>query len=101
MRAIAHGNSMSDVRLISIEKRYIKIALATAWGGPAMSVVSKIAALIEALRREPDAFATMRPADRLQLAQVCRFIADKADPPKSDGPKAGVLADLSRGQRSE
>ena len=66
-----------------------------------MTVVSKIAALIEALRREPDAFATMRPADRQQLAQVCRFIADKADPPNANVPKEGVLADLRRGQRSE
>ena len=67
-----------------------------------MTVVSKIAALIEALRREPDAFATMRPADRRQLAQVCRFIADRADPPNSDVPKEeGVLADLRSGHRSE
>jgi hypothetical protein len=43
----------------------------------------------------------MKPAERQQLAQVCRFIADKADPPKSDAPKSGILADLRRGQRSE
>jgi hypothetical protein len=66
-----------------------------------MTVVSKIAALIEALRREPDAFATMRPADRQQLAQLCRFIAEKADPLNSDAPRAGVLADLRNGHRSE
>ena len=93
---------MGDVRLIDIVKRYIKIDLATALGrGAAVTVVSKIAALIEALRREPDAFATMRPAERQRLAQVCRFIAEKADPPNSDVPKAGVLADLRNGHRSE
>jgi hypothetical protein len=66
-----------------------------------MTVASKIAGLIEALSREPDAFAAMPPAERQRLAQVCRFIADKADPTNSDVPKDGVLADLRRGQRSE
>jgi hypothetical protein len=66
-----------------------------------MTVVRKIAGLIEALRREPDAFAAMPPAERQRLAQVCRFIADKADPPKFETPKAGVLADLRRGVRSD
>ena len=66
-----------------------------------MTVVNKIAALIEVLRREPDAFATMPPAERQRLAQVCRFIAAKADPPNSGAPKAGVLADLRSGHRSE
>jgi hypothetical protein len=66
-----------------------------------MTVVNKIAALIEALRLEPDAFNAMPPAERQRLAMVCRFIADKADPPNPKAPKAGVLADLSGGQRSE
>lgn len=64
-----------------------------------MTVVSKISALIEALRREPEAFSAMPPAERQRLAHVCRFIADKADPPKGDAPKAGVLADLRSGVR--
>jgi hypothetical protein len=66
-----------------------------------MTVVSKIAGLIEALRREPEAFAAMPPAERQRLAQLCRFIAQKADPPKGDTPKAGILADLRRGVRSD
>ena len=71
-------------------------------GDPAaMTVVNKIAGLIEALRREPDAFATMPPADRQRLAQVCRFIADKADPPNANEPKDGILADLKRGARAD
>jgi hypothetical protein len=66
-----------------------------------VTVVSKIAALIEALRLEPDAFTTMPPAERQRLAMVCRFIADKADPPNPNALKAGVLADLRRGQRGD
>jgi hypothetical protein len=66
-----------------------------------MTVVSKITGLIEALSREPDAFAAMPPAERQRLAQVCRFIANKADPPNANVPKEGVLADLRSGHRSE
>jgi hypothetical protein len=69
--------------------------------GATMTVAAKIAGLIEALSREPDAFATMPPAERQRLAQVCRYIAAKADPSKIEGPKAGVLADLRRGVRAE
>jgi hypothetical protein len=69
--------------------------------GGAMTIAAKIAGLIEALRLEPDAFATMPPAERQRLAQVCRFIADKAEPPKADAPKSGVLLDLKQGRRSE
>jgi hypothetical protein len=69
--------------------------------GGAMTIAAKIAGLIEALRLEPDAFASMPPAERQRLAQVCRFIADKADPRKADVPKAGVLLDLKQGRRSE
>jgi hypothetical protein len=66
-----------------------------------MTVAAKITGLIEALSREPDAFAAMAPAERQRLAQVCRFIADKADPPRGEAPSAGVLADLGRGAGSE
>jgi hypothetical protein len=66
-----------------------------------MTVISKIAGLIEALRREPDAFAKIPPAERQRLAQVCRFIADRADPPEAGVPRAGILADLRGGARSE
>lgn len=66
-----------------------------------MTVASKIAGLIEAMRLDTDAFVTMPPAERQRLAQVCRFIADKADPPKGDAPKAGILADLKRGGRAD
>jgi hypothetical protein len=58
-----------------------------------MPVADKIAALVEALRREPDAFATMPPAERRRLADVCRYIADRADPPAdtAGAAKSGVL----------
>jgi hypothetical protein len=62
-----------------------------------MSVAAKITGLIEALSREPDAFTTMPPAERQRLAQVCRFIADKADPKAPQESKNGVLADLKGG----
>jgi hypothetical protein len=66
-----------------------------------MSVTSRITGLIEALSRDPDAFTTMAPTERQRLASVCRYIADKADPPRGEAPKAGVLADLRRGVRAE
>jgi hypothetical protein len=43
----------------------------------------------------------MPPAHRQRLAQVLRYIADLADPPKAQRPKAGVLAELRDGQRVE
>jgi hypothetical protein len=67
-----------------------------------MTVAGKIAGLIEALRLEPDAFATMPPAERRRLADVCWYIANKADPPsRSEPPKSGVLADLRAGFRMD
>jgi hypothetical protein len=70
-------------------------------GAAAMTVASKIAGLIEALRHETDAFAVLPPAERRHVAALCRFIADKADPPDPNAPKAGVLADLKNGARAE
>jgi hypothetical protein len=64
-----------------------------------MSVARKLAAWIEALRREPDAFDKMPPAERRHLAALCRYIAEKADPPRPE-PRAGVLADLRDGRQS-
>jgi hypothetical protein len=58
-----------------------------------MCVARRIAALVESLRRE--GFETMPPAERRHLAQLCRYIADKADPDAKPQPtKAGVLLDL-------
>jgi hypothetical protein len=43
----------------------------------------------------------MPPAHRQRLAQVLRYIADLADPPRVPSPKAGVPAELRDGQRVE
>jgi len=52
-----------------------------------VSIVQKIAALVESLRRE--GFETMAPADRRHLRDLCRFIANKADPDLPESPKTG------------
>jgi hypothetical protein len=61
-----------------------------------MSVDAYATALLEAVRR--DGFDSMPPAKRRRLAEVLRYVADKADAPPP--PKSGVLADLrdSRGR---
>ena len=66
-----------------------------------MTVASKLAGLIEALRHEADAFAAMPPAERRHVAALSRFTRTKADPPNSNAPKAGILADLKNGARAE
>jgi hypothetical protein len=42
-----------------------------------MSIASKVTALLEALRGE--SFGGMSPVERRHIADLCRFIADKAD----------------------
>jgi hypothetical protein len=69
-----------------------------------MRIVDKLAALIESLRQQPDAFAQMPPAERRRLADVCRYIADKAEPRGAAGEApevAGILSDLRQGARAE
>jgi hypothetical protein len=64
-----------------------------------MSVAAKTAALLAWLKGYD--FTTMKPADRRHLRDLCRFIADRADPDAPPMPKDGVLADLRNGRRSE
>jgi hypothetical protein len=67
-----------------------------------MRIVDKLAALIESLRQQPDAFAQMPLAERRRLADVCRYIADKAEPRGAAAtPGAGILSDLRRGLRAD
>ena len=62
-------------------------------------MISKIAALFEVLTiAEVEATP---PALRRRFAQHARYWAEIADPQKPPTPKAGVLADLKQGQRSE
>jgi hypothetical protein len=57
-----------------------------------MTISAKTAVLIDAVKRE--GFDGLPPAERRRLADLFRYFADKADPPKNDVPKSGVLADL-------
>jgi hypothetical protein len=61
--------------------------------------IEKIDALISGVTR--DDIKKMPPAPRQRLAQALRYIADLADPPRSDAPKAGVLAHLPAQPRDE
>jgi hypothetical protein len=58
----------------------------------------KLEALVGAITRED--FSKLPPAQRKHLAQLLRFIADLADPPKP-APEPGPLALLSNGERAE
>ncbi len=64
-----------------------------------LTSVEKIDALVAGVTKAE--IQRMPPAHRQRLAQVLRYIADLADPPKVHGPKAGVLAELRDGQRVE
>jgi hypothetical protein len=62
-----------------------------------LASIEKIDALVAGVTK--DDIQRMPPAHRQRLAQVLRYIADLADPPRVHGPKAGVLAELRDGQR--
>jgi hypothetical protein len=62
-------------------------------------MIQRIAALMEGLTI-PDVQAAP-PAHRRRFAQHARYWAEIADPTKPPAPKSGVLADLSKGKRSE
>ena len=67
--------------------------------GGLLTSIEKIDALMAGVTRAD--IQRMPPAHRQRLAQVLRYIADLADPPKAHSPKAGVLAELRDGQRGE
>jgi hypothetical protein len=64
-----------------------------------LTSIEKIDALMAGVTRAD--IERMPPAHRQRLAQVLRYIAHLADPPKVHSPKAGVLAELRDGQRVE
>jgi hypothetical protein len=64
-----------------------------------LTSIEKIDALMAGVTRAD--IQRMPPAHRQRLAHVLRYIADLADPPKANGPNAGVLAELKDGQRVE
>lgn len=60
-----------------------------------MSVAEKTIALLEHLR--PEDVQALSPVKRRQLAAACRRCANIAEPPESNLPKAGVLAEIRNG----
>lgn len=67
-----------------------------------MSIPTKITALFENLT--PSDLDRLPPAQRRRFADVCRYWAERADPPKPavtiQTPKSnGVLASLAMGER--
>jgi len=67
-------------------------------GASSTTVAAKIAALANAVTK--DDLQAMRPVERRRFAELCRHLADLADP-KTEAPKSGVLADLRKGHRGE
>jgi hypothetical protein len=66
-----------------------------------MTVINKIDALVTGITRAD--MQALRPAQRQHLAQLLRYVADMADPPKgsSEPPKAGFIDELSDGRGRE
>jgi hypothetical protein len=62
-------------------------------------IIEKVDALLSGVTRKD--IEHLAPEQRRRLAAALRHIADLADPPKVEQPKAGVLADLHRGVRAE
>jgi hypothetical protein len=61
-----------------------------------MKPIEKLDALVAGLA---EAEIRALPLERRQrLARALRQIADLADPPKADAPKAGILSDLRDGR---
>jgi hypothetical protein len=64
-----------------------------------MSVVEKAEAIMGSLT--PTDLAALPPAQRRRFADLCRHLADLAEPHPDREPKAGVLADLKNGLRDD
>jgi hypothetical protein len=63
-----------------------------------IEVIAKLDALLNALRQ--DDIDALPPARRERLGQLLTYWGSRCNPPKEE-PKAGVLCDLSRGERGE
>lgn len=64
-----------------------------------MSIATKVAALLVAVRRQD--VEEMSPAERQRLANLCRYVASLAEPPAGTPARSGVLRDLKSGRRAE
>lgn len=62
-----------------------------------MNIASKIAALLVVVRRQD--VNALCPAERKRLADLCRFVADIAEPPPVSELKSGVLFELKHYRR--
>lgn len=68
-------------------------------GAQNMTVAGKTLALLGRIRR-PEV-EELRPAERLLLAQLCRYVASIADPPPNTKTKPGILVELNKYRRDE
>jgi len=69
-----------------------------------MTVANKAIALLGHL--QPADVRGLPPAQRRHFAQMCRHLADQADPParperEGESPRSGVLMALANGQRGD
>ena len=67
-----------------------------------MSIATKVAALLVAVRRQD--VEDLSPAERQRLANLCRYVASLAEPEAAattSAPSRSVLLDLKSGRRAE
>jgi hypothetical protein len=67
-----------------------------------MSIATKVAALLVAVRRQD--VEELSPVERQRLANLCRYVASLAEPQVAQvgaPPRSGVLDDLKSGRRAE
>jgi hypothetical protein len=64
-----------------------------------MSIATKVAALLVAVRRQD--VEELSPAERQRLANLCRYVASLAEPLAGVPARSGVLYDLKAGRRAE
>jgi hypothetical protein len=63
-----------------------------------MTIATKVAALLTALRRQD--VEALPPAERHRLADLCRYVAALAEPPAKPA-RSGMLYDLGGGRRAD
>jgi hypothetical protein len=64
-----------------------------------MSIATKVAALLVAVRRQD--IEKLSPAERQRLANLCRYVASLAEPEINAPPRSSVLYNLKSGGRAE
>jgi hypothetical protein len=64
-----------------------------------MSIATKVAALLVAVRRQD--VEELPPAERQRLANLCRYVASLAEPLAGGPTRTGVLYEMKAGRRAE